>query len=510
MTKREKIFAAAGLALGLAFAAITYYSWNRPTEPAAAANPIPAPVPMTDHTTHAGGSANTESSSVMLTPAEQKSIGVELTAVARREIPTDLTVPGRVDEAETELSTISARVAGRIDKLYLDFTGQPVRRGQLVAMIYSPDLVAAAQEYRLALESRKKLAQADEEARTQADELVTASRRKLELWGLSRSQVEKLAAGAPAEDIAIYSTVSGIVKERKVTEGQYVHDGDSLLTVSDLSRVWVLADVYQGDVSRVPNGTAAEITTDALPGVKLHGHVSFLDPSVHGDTRTSAARIEVANPELRLRPGMFVRVRLSARNTGAVLAVPKTAVLDTGAWKLVYVARGNGEFEPREVQLGEAYDGYYPIVAGLEEGEQIVTRGAFMIDSQTRITGGMTGMFGGAKEYTDHVSQKPTATLHLTFDPTEPKSGNAVHIMAHLTDVTGKPVQAATVKVTFYMPPMPSMGMGEMKAETTLTWDGSAYTGQLNVPTSGTWTVTAVATQNENVIAQQRTRVTAE
>jgi membrane fusion protein, copper/silver efflux system len=510
MTQREKIFAAAGLALGLVIAAIAYSTWHWRSEQAAAAPPAVAVAPMdpSAHTSAVG--AKPPATSVMLTPEEQKSIGVEVTTVARRTVPTDLVVPGRVDDAETQLSTISARVAGRIDKLYLDFTGQPVRRGQAVASIYSPDVLAAAQEYRLALESRKSLSQANAEARAQADDLVAASRKKLELWGLTPAQIDELAAGGSAVHLTTFSPASGVVKERKVTQGQYVSEGEALFTVSDLSRVWVLADVYQADLERIKNGALAEITTDALPGVRLRGRVSFLDPSVRADTRTSAARIEVANPELRLRPGMYVRARLLTAQAAPVLAVPRTAVLDTGTQKLVYVAKGNGEFEAREVQLGESYDGYYPVISGLEDGEQVVTRGAFMIDSQTRITGGMSGMFGGSKEYGNGKGQKPAATLHLKFDPAEPKGGDAVHIMAHVTDAAGKPVPGAEVTVTFYMPPMPSMGMGEMKAEAQLAWDGTAYSGQLNVPTSGTWTVTGIATQNGTVVAQQRTRVTAQ
>jgi hypothetical protein len=273
--------------------------------------------------------------------------------------------------------------------------------------------------------------------------------------------------------------------------------------------VWVLADVYEADLARVRNGALVEITADALPGATLRGRVSFLDPTVRGETRTAAARIEVANPDLRLRPGMFVRVRIDTPLRQSVLAVPRSAVLDTGTQKLVYVAQGNGEFEARDVQLDQASDGFYPVLAGLKEGEQVVTRGAFMIDSQTRISGGMSGMFGDAKDYSRQGAGKPAATLHLVFDPPEPKGGQTVRITAHVTDSAGKPVAGAGVAVTFLMPAMPSMGMGETKADATLAWDGSQYKGTLTVPTSGTWIVAAVARQNGNVIAQQRTRVTA-
>ncbi|HSE50527.1 MAG TPA: efflux RND transporter periplasmic adaptor subunit [Terriglobales bacterium] len=511
MTRKEITLTVAGVALGLALAA-GYLAWRDQSKSATAAPMVAPAAAPPDHSAHRPGAAGAEAASVMLSDAEQKSIGVQLTAITRRDIASDLLLPGRVDEAETQLSTISARVAGRIDRLFLDFTGQPVRRGQAVASIYSPDLLTAAQEYRLALESQERLANATAEAREQANDLVAASRRKLELWGLSASQIDELAAGRSAVNVTTYSPASGVVKERKVTAGQYVSEGEALFTIADLSRVWVLADVYQDELSRLRTGAAAEITTDALPGTKLRGRVSFLDPNVSPETRTTAARIEVANPELRLRPGMFVRVRLDVGKRAPTLAVPRTAVLDTGADQLVYVARGNGEFEQRPVRLGEATDGYYPVLSGLKEGESVVTRGAFMIDSQTRITGGMSGMFGGAKEYSSQPSppsQTRGATLRLMFDPAEPKGGQPVNIKAHLTDDAGKNVAGAEVAVTFFMPAMPSMGMGEMKAEAALAWDGSAYAGQLNVPMSGAWTVTAVARKDGALIAQQRTRVTA-
>jgi multidrug efflux pump subunit AcrA (membrane-fusion protein) len=512
MNRRETSIAIAGLALGLILAAAGYRIWRSAPEPVVAASPTSAAAAPADHSPHAP--TNPEAASVMLTDAEQESIGVQLTPIARRAIATDLLVPGRVDDAETQLSTISARVAGRIDKLYLDFTGQPVKRGQAVASIYSPDLLAAAQEYKLALDSRKSLADAAPEARAQADDLVAASRRKLELWGVSPKQVDELAVGGSAVHLTTYSTASGVVKERKVTAGQYVTEGEALFTVSDLSRVWVLADVYQDELGRVRNGAAAEITTDALPGAKLRGRVSFLDPSVKPDTRTTSARIEVANPDLRLRPGMFVRVRLDVGQGAPVLAVPRTAVLDTGADKFVYVARGGGEFEQRAVQLGDATDGYYPVLSGLNEREQVVTRGAFMLDSQTRITGGMTGMFGGSKEYSNHAApnggapQKPAASLQLMVDPAQPKFGQSVRLMAHVVDASGKPVAGAEVTVTFFMPAMPAMGMGEMKDEVKLAWDGSGYSAKYSVPMSGTWTVTAVARKDGAVVAQQRVNVT--
>jgi hypothetical protein len=173
------------------------------------------------------------------------------------------------------------------------------------------------------------------------------------------------------------------VTGRKVTQGQYVNAGEVLFTVTDLSSIWVKADVYQPDVPSVHSGQSVEITADSLPGTSLHGRVGFLDTSIAPQTRTASARIEVPNPSMRLRPGMFVQVKFAAPAGHDVLAIPRSAVLDTGMRKFVYVAKGNGEFEGRQVRLGASGTDYYPVLAGLKEGERIVSQGSFLIDSQT-------------------------------------------------------------------------------------------------------------------------------
>jgi Cu(I)/Ag(I) efflux system membrane fusion protein len=299
--------------------------------------------------------ADASVSSIQLDQKEQTDIGVETVEVRRRNLQRDLMAVAKVDEPETQLASISARIGGRIDKLYLDFTGQQVRRGQTIASLYSPEVFSAAEEYRLSLENRKRLGTGAEPlAVSGAEDLVTASRRRLELWGLTTQQLDEIASSAkPQIELPIYSTVSGIVTERKVTQGQYVNAGEVLFTITDLSTIWVKADVYQPDLPSVRTGQSVEITSDSLPGTTLHGRVGFLDTSINPQTRTASARIEVPNPSMRLRPGMFVQVRFAAPAGHDVLAIPRSAVLDTGMRKFVYVAKGNGEFEGRQVQLGQ-------------------------------------------------------------------------------------------------------------------------------------------------------------
>jgi RND family efflux transporter MFP subunit len=527
MTQHEKKFLITGLTLGLMLALVAYAAmrlWH-PNRSAAQSQEAPilkyeaAPEQATSQRT-VQVQSDASVSGIQLNQKEQTDIGVQTVEVRRRNLQRSLMAVAKVDEPETQLASISARIGGRIDKLYLDFTGQQVRRGQTIASLYSPEVFSTAEEYRLALENRKRLGTGAEPlAVSGAEDLVNASRRRLELWGLTTQQLDEIASSAkPQIELPIYSTVSGIVTERKVTQGQYVNAGEVLVTVTDLSTIWVKADVYQPDLPSVHIGQPVEITSDSLPGTTLHGRVGFLDTSINPQTRTASARIEVPNPSMRLRPGMFVQVKFAAPAGHDVLAIPRSAVLDTGMRKFVYVAKGNGEFEGRQVQLGPAGTDYYPVLAGLKEGERIVSQGSFLIDSQTRITGGMTGMFGGSKEF-DHgqaeqgQAQAPAVPqIKFTFrsDPETPRGNSDATLHVTVLDASGKPVTDLQVKVTLIMPAMPAMGMGEMRATSDLTWKDSDYAGTIKVPTAGSWNVEVNASRNGQLLGSYHARLNAQ
>ena len=518
-----KSISAIGL-LAAAVAAGVFYTgtWKRshaPLDSAVVASPPPPPQAMEGM---AAGNAAADSrssseppASVELSEQEQRSIGVETVEVRRRTIAGALMTVGRVEEAETQLAAISARVGWRIDKLFLNFMGEGVRRGQPMALIYSPEVASAAEEYRLALESVERLSpQARPEALSQANDLVTASRRRLELWGLTPEQIQEIAkSDHPPIDVAIHSTVNGTVMERKVTLGQYVKEGDVLYTVADLSTVWVKADVYESDLPRVRTGQSVEIAAEMLP-TKLSGRVDFIEPLLNPQTRTVALRIQVANPGLRLRPGMFVHAMLARSAGQEVLAVPRSAVLDTGTRKLVYVARENGVFEQRQVELGAAGEEFYPVLSGVKEGERVVTHGSFLIDSQTRLTGGMTGLFGGSKEFSSNHSQAPpgpaeTFRVALQAVPEVPSANSGVVFQALVTDPRGQPVRDAQVTLELLMPAMPTMGMAEIRQSTELKWDGTQYSGGMTVPAAGSWNVTVEVNRNGQRVAVYRTNLRA-
>jgi RND family efflux transporter MFP subunit len=529
MTQHEKKFLVTGLTLGLMLALVAYGAMRLQYPDRNAARSQQEPVLKYEAAPEQATSERTEQvqadasvSSIQLNQKEQTDIGVETVEVTRHNLQRALMAVAKVDEPETQSASISARIGGRIDKLYLDFTGQQVRRGQTIASLYSPEVFSTAEEYRLALENRKRLGTVAESlAVSGAEDLVNASRRRLELWGLTPQQLDEIASSAkPQIELPIYSTVSGIVTERKVTQGQYVNAGEVLFTITDLSTIWVKADVYQPDLPYVRTGQSVEITSDSLPGTTLHGRVGFLDTSINPQTRTATARIQVPNPSMRLRPGMFVQVRFAAAAGHDVLAIPRSAVLDTGMRKFVYVAKGNREFEGRQVQLGPAGTDYYPVLTGLKEGERIVIQGSFLIDSQTRITGGMTGMFGGSKEFDHDHGQSdqgqaqlpavPQITFTFRSDPERPRGNSDATLHVTVLDASGKPVTDVQLKVTLIMPAMPAMGMGEMRVASDLTWKGSDYVGTIKVPTAGSWKVEVNASRNGQLLGSYHARLNAQ
>jgi len=529
MTQHEKKFLISGLILGLVLAFVAYSAIHLWHPDPSAAQSHEAAIPKYDAAPEQTTSQRAEpkheqtdvsAPSIQLDQKEQTNVGLETVEVRRRNLQRALVAVAKVDEPETQLASISARIGGRIDKLYVDFTGQQVRRGQAIASLYSPEVFSTAEEYRLALENRKRLGTGSEPlALSGAEDLVNASRRRLELWGLTTQQLDEIASSAKSQiELPIYSTVSGIVTERKVTQGQYVNGGEVLFTITDLSTIWVKADVYQPDLPSVHTGQPVEITSDSLPGTTLHGRVGFLDTSINPQTRTASARIQVPNPNMRLRPGMFVQVKFAVPAGHDVLAIPRSAVLDTGMRKFVYVAKGNGEFEGRQVQLGPVGTDYYPVLAGLKEGERIVSQGSFLIDSQTRITAGMTGLYGGSKEF-DHgqadqgQAQTPAVPqIKFTFrsDPETPRGNSDARLHVTVLDASGKPVTDVQVKVTLIMPAMPAMGMGEIRAATDLTWGGSEYVGTINVPSAGSWNVEVNASRTGQLLGSYHARLNAQ
>ena len=446
--------------------------------------------------------------SLQLSADEQQSIGIATIEVQRRTLQREITAPGKVVEPETGIGVISSRIAGRVDRLLVNVTGDGVNRGQAVAQIYSPEVFTAAEEYRLSLENRRRLSESREpQAIAEADSLIQASRRRLELRGLTTTQIDEIVSSPESSLlITIYSSVSGIVTKRNVAEGQYVAEGEALYTVTDLSTVWVQADIFESDISLIRSGQSVRITAPGLAGA-LRGTINFLQPSVDPQTRTMMARIQVSNPQMQLKPGMFVQVTVGVPLGDNIVTAPRSAVLESGKQKVVYVAHEGGVFEKRVIEVSAAIDDSYAISSGLEPGERIVTHGNFLLDSQTRLTGSITGMFGGLTP----ADTVPTANYKITFrtEPVPPRVADDETFHVTVTDSNGQPVTDAQVQVQLFMPAMSAMGMGEMATSFDLNWDKSEYVGKGSIPMVGSWNVTVEARRNGQLLGTARTRLDA-
>jgi Cu(I)/Ag(I) efflux system membrane fusion protein len=522
--KEKKLFAF-GVGAGVLSAALVVgFMTARERRAVRAAANSASPAASNQDKSQAAQQGTVPGTTVELTPAEITAAGVQVAEVRTAALKTDIAAFGRVEQPEAQLAAVSARISGRVDKLYVQYTGERVRSGQPVADIYSPEVATAIEEYHLAEENRNQLKQSDDAfARTEADALVKASQRKLELWGISGKQSD-----APEKDgvphVTIYSYASGTVVDRKVTQGQYVNAGDTLFTVADLNQVWIKADVYEEQLPQIRQGQEVEITAESLPNRTLHGHVDFIEPAANPQTRTVPVHVHVANPEMRLLPGMFVNATFVSRAAAPSIVVPRSAVLDTGTRKIVYLARPNGVFEAREVQVGDASEDLFPVLHGLALGDNVVLNGNFLIDSQAHLGSGMSGLYGGSKEFasaqqTQTAASSPAnpgadasaAKIDIHADPNPMKAGEDNQFHVTLTDASGKPISDARVTVTLIMPAMPSMGMPEMKSSIELAWKAGSktYEGNGQAPMAGTWTVLVEARKNGAVIASLRTHLSA-
>jgi RND family efflux transporter MFP subunit len=529
MTSRETRWLGVGILVGaLVVAAAGLFIRSQTTPPDAQA-PIAAgsndALPSQDMSQ--GGVID---SATQLSPEEQARIGIQTSEVRRESITEDIVTIGRVVEPETAIGTVSTRFGGRIERLFVTFAGQPVKKDDPIAVIaitsqpvgkddpvssiYNRDLIAAAEEYKFALENRQRAhVAARPEAIAQADALVAASRTRLARFGVDPDQADRLPARPEQPiEVTITADASGIVRSRKVTVGQFVNAGDVLIELTDLSTVWVKADVFDTDLAKIRPGLTATIRSEALPGTRLTGVVDFIDPQSDPQTRTTPVRLQVNNPGTRLKPGMVVQPSFHLA-LGNVLTVPREAVIDTGQEKVVYLAGDNGVFQKRRIEVGTPLEDRYPVLEGLKAGDKVVTNGVFLLDSQTRLTGGMTGLFGGSKSYTDAPPAAPSAlsAYKMTFriDPNPPQGAKQNTIHVTLVDAAGKPVPDAQVRASFQMPAMPAMNMPEMRNGVELKWTGSEYVGPIQIMMAGGWNVMVEARRGNELLTTMKTQINA-
>jgi Cu(I)/Ag(I) efflux system membrane fusion protein len=347
--------------------------------------------------------------SVVKIPLERRQeIGVTTAKVEKRMVGGGIETNGIVAEDEGRLTAVNAKFAGYLEKLYVDRTGQSVRRGQPLLSVYSPDLVATERELLLALENNRRLSSGSPQAASDASSLLSATRQRLRLWDIPESEIERIEkSGEVSKALTLSSPVSGVVLKKDAVAGLAIMPGMPLYTIADLSTVWVLADVYQSEMASVSRGNAAVISPSFLPGETFKGRVDFVYPTLAEETRTIKARIVIPNPKGLLKPGMFVRVSLSGRGT-ETLAVPRTALIQTGERQIAFVEQSAGVYAPREVKTGTQGKDFVEVLAGLSEGETIVTSANFLIDSESRIGAIGAAPAGSAGQPAQSLGSKPT------------------------------------------------------------------------------------------------------
>jgi RND family efflux transporter MFP subunit len=448
---------------------------------------------------------------VQLSPERMQSIGVRMGRVERKIVGDEIHTTGNVAVDETKLAYVQVRYSGYIQKVFADATYQYLRKGQPLFTIYSPDLAATEREYLVAKQNQQRVAGSTVPGVTEsAASLLEAAAERLKQWGVPLSEIARLeSTGQAQQELQVDSPVSGYITERNALPNLTVQPETRLYSVADLSTVWVLAEVFQNDLGRIKVGDRANLTVDTYPGRKFEGHVNFIYPQVDMTTRTARVRLIFPNPGLKLTPGMFVNAVLQVR-AGTQLVIPASGVLQSGTRQVVFVNRGDGYLEPREVELGARAGEDFIVLKGLKEGEEIVTSANFLIDSESQLQAAL-GSFVPPPPGAGSAGAMngPQANVELSTDPAPPRKGSNT-IRVKLADASGAPISSAEVSVTFFMPAMPAMGMAAMRTPVTLSDKGNGlYEGSAQLDSGGTWQVTVVAKKNGQTVASKQLSVNA-
>jgi membrane fusion protein, copper/silver efflux system len=344
---------------------------------------------------------------VALSPERRQLLGVRSEAVARRHLDRTIRTVGRVAMDERRLHHVHTKYEAYVEKLYVNFIGQMVRKGDHLAALYSPELVATQQEYLLAYRAQQRLAQSGIVSVAKGgSDLLEAARQRLLFWDVSPEDIAELErTGQVQRTVDLHAELPGYVLQKSAVHGMRVMPADILFDIADLSAVWILADVYESDLATVELGMAADVTLPYQPGRSWKGTVAFVNPIVEPGTRTVKVRIEVANADYALKPDMFADVVLR-RELGDALFVPESAVLKPGDRQLVFLDLGDGRLEPREIETGARVEGGYAVLSGLAEGDRVVTSANFLIDSESSLKAALSSL-----------QASPAATAHPGHAP---------------------------------------------------------------------------------------------
>jgi RND family efflux transporter MFP subunit len=430
---------------------------------------------------------------VTLDTRRQQLIGVRTAPVVRGPLGSETRVPGIVQFDETRQAEVNTQVDGWIRELFADYTGKPVRKGDPLFTLYSPELVTTQREFLLALRGHSQAAGAEvAQVREYSERLLQAARARLARWDMSAEDIAQLEQrGQVMETITVRSSISGVIVEKQAVQGMRVMAGQALFRVADLSSVWVEANVPEQDVASVRVGQTATITLDAFPGESFAGRATYVDTAMDEATRTLKVRFQAANGRGRLRPGMYANVEIRGAAAEG-LTVPSDAVLDSGAQQVVFVAEGDGLFTPRTVKVGRRTAQSVEVLEGLTEGEQVATGATFFLDSESQLRAGLQNYQPSSAMPTGAGTSGTGVDINFRSRPDPPRTGDNEFEVA-VKDAKGQPAGNADVTVQLFMPAMPTMNMPAMRNETTLPHvGGGVYRGRGQVIMAGRWDVTVV------------------
>ena len=382
-------------------------------------------IPVYEGEEEASGTGGTNQ--IRISTEKIQKLGVKTEAAAVRTLGKTVRAAGRVEPDERRVYAISPKFEGYVERLHVNVTGQPVGKGQPLFEVYSPELVSAQREYAIAAQGVRAMEAAGGEAQSGMKQLAESSLARLRNWDLSSEQIAALVrTGEARRTITFRSPASGIITEKKALQGMRFMPGEMLYQVTDLSSVWVVADVFEQDIALVKTGAKASLSINAYPGKTFEGRITYVYPTLKAETRTIPVRVELANPGQLLKPAMFAQVELQAGAKAAVLTVPDSAVIDSGTRRIVLVQVNEGRFEPREVKTGARSDNYIEVTGGVKEGEQVVVAANFLIDAESNLKAAIGGMAAAGAPAAPTVRPRPRKWRHKaqgTVDAVDAKAG---------------------------------------------------------------------------------------
>ncbi len=378
-------------------------------------------VPVYDEEESGAGAGDLPPGTVKINPDKQQMIGVKLSEASEMEISKTVRAVGRAAFDETRVAHVHTKFPGWVDKVYVDFIGKLVRKGQPLLSIYSPELVSTQQELFIAKKSMDILKGSEfGDFGSRSGSLYNATRERLKYWDISDSQINRIERnGTPLKTLTLYSDLDGFVVARNVFAGQQVAPETDLFVIADLSDVWIMAEIYEYEIPSISLGQKVSVTFPSFPGKAFTGKVTYISPEMDPKTRTLQIRVELANRDFKIKPDMYANVELKL-DYGKKLSIPQEAVLDSGTDQRVFVAREGGYFEPRKITPGPSVDGRLIVLDGLKAGEQVVTSANFLIDSESQLKSAAGGM-GGA-----HAGHEAAAgdTVLKSAEPAADHSGH--------------------------------------------------------------------------------------